>query len=42
MADGSSLVPGAKHIREGVVIRRKDNGVTLKVVSNTFLEKDSK
>jgi hypothetical protein len=40
--DGPSLVVGAKNIREGVVIRRKDNGVTLKIHSNAFLEKDSK
>lgn len=49
LADGSTLVPGAKHIREGVVIRalnqrhvRGLNRVQLKVVSNAFLEKDSK
>lgn len=49
MADGNSLVPGAKHIREGIVIRainqrhvRGLNKVQLKVISNKFLEKDSK
>jgi hypothetical protein len=42
LADGKSLVPGANHIREGVVIRKlDDSGTTLKVVSNAFLEKDS-
>jgi len=48
-ADGRSLVPGVKHIREGVVIRAlKDRSVRglgrvhLKVVSNAFLEKDNK
>ena len=40
--EGPSLVPGAGHIREGVVVRRKDNRVSLKIVSNSFLEKDSK
>jgi hypothetical protein len=41
-ADGKSVVPGANHIREGVVLRKLDgSGVTLKVVSNAFLEKDS-
>lgn len=49
VADGPSQVSGAKHIREGVVIRpvqeRRVPGlgrVILKVVSNAFLEKDSK
>lgn len=49
LADGKSLVPGAKHIREGIVIRAQENRhvrglgrVHLKVVSNAFLEKDSK
>jgi hypothetical protein len=41
MADGPSLVPGAKNIREGIVLRTHD-GLTLKVVGNAFLEKDSK
>lgn len=48
-ADGKSLVPGANHIREGIVIRavnqryvRGLGKVQLKVVSNTFLSKDSK
>jgi hypothetical protein len=49
LVDGPSLVPGAKHIREGVVIRsvpeRHVRGVgraQLKIVSNAFLAKDSK
>lgn len=49
LADGQTLVPGAKHIREGIVIRALDRErvarlgrVHLKVVSNKFLEKDSK
>lgn len=49
MADGQTLVPGAKHIREGIVIRSLENRrvprlgrVHLKVVSNKFLEKDGK
>jgi len=48
-ADGQSLVPGAKHLREGIVIlpqveREAHNlgRVQLKIVSNKFLEKDSK
>ena len=41
-ADGKSLVPNAGHIREGIVLRKMDgSGVTLKVVSNAFLEKDN-
>lgn len=46
---GQTLVPGAKHIREGCVIRtvperyvRGLGRVQLKVVSREFLEKDSK
>ena len=49
LADGNSTVPGAKHIREGVVVvavpERRVPGlgrVQLKIVSNAFLEKDSK
>lgn len=49
LVDGNSFVGGAKHIREGVVIKAADEhrvpGVgraQLKVVSNKFLEKDSK
>lgn len=49
LVDGPSCVPGAKHIREGVVIRpvveRHVHGLgrlQLKLVSNAFLEKDSK
>jgi hypothetical protein len=41
-ADGKSLVPGAGHIREGIVLRKiGPDPVTLKVVSNAFLEKDN-
>lgn len=40
LVDGPSIVPGAKNIREGIVIRNLRNRVTLKVKSNTFLEKD--
>lgn len=49
IVDGPSTVPGAKHIREGLVIKavreRQIRGlgrVQLKVVSNAFLEKDNK
>lgn len=49
LVDGKSVVDNANHIREGIVIRpvlereAKNLGrVQLKVVSNTFLEKDSK
>lgn len=48
LVDGKSLVEEAKHIREGVVIRRlhradwKRSHRQLKLVSNSFLEKDSK
>ena len=49
LADGPSIVPGASHIREGIVIRpaiereaRNLGRVQLKIVSNKFLEKDSK
>lgn len=49
LADGPSLVLGAKHIREGIVIRAANqryvrglSRVQLKVVSNQFLMKDSK
>lgn len=47
LADGPSLVPGAKHLREGIVIRpvkerevRNLGRLHLKIVSNCFLEKD--
>lgn len=40
LADGKSLVPGAGHLREGVVVTNLFNGETLKIVSNAFLEKD--
>lgn len=49
LVDGPSLVDGAKHIREGIVIRpfveRHVHGLgrlQLKLVSNAFLEKDGK
>lgn len=49
LVDGPTLVPGAKGIREGIVIRpieerhvRGLGRLILKVVSNAFLEKDSK
>lgn len=49
IVDGPSTVPGAKHIREGAVIKpnheRQVRGLgrlQLKIVSNAFLEKDSK
>lgn len=47
--DGPSMVLGAKHIREGVVVKttteriaRGVGRVQLKIVSNAYLEKDSK
>jgi len=49
LASGPSMVAGANHIREGVVVKpvkgRSARGlgrVQLKLVSNAFLEKDSK
>lgn len=49
MVDGPSTVPGANHAREGVVVtpmvERHVTGLgrlILKLVSNSFLEKDSK
>ncbi len=49
LVDGPSFVYGAKHGREGVVIKAEPNRyvhnlgrVQLKIVSNVFLEKDSK
>lgn len=49
LADGNTLIPGAKHIREGIVIRvlggkrvPRLGRVHLKMVSNKFLEKDGK
>lgn len=49
LAEGDSLIPTAKHYREGVVIRpieeRTDvsiGRVCLKLVSATYLEKDGK
>lgn len=35
--DGSSLVPHAKHIREGIVVRSFETGQRLKIVSNDYL-----
>ena len=40
--DGVTTVPQAKGIREGVVIRRLSDNRKLKLVSNAYLEKDSK
>ena len=47
LSDGQSLIPGANHIREGIVVRpipeRNDphqGRVHLKLVSNSYLEKD--
>lgn len=49
LVDGNSFVSGAKHIREGVVVKTADEHrvpglgrAQLKIVSNKFLEKDSK
>lgn len=49
LADGPSWVFGAKHIREGFVIKSAEEKhvrglgrLQVKVVSNTFLEKDNK
>ena len=45
MAEGHSLIEGANHIREGVVVRPKDERITneigrlqLKLISNTYLD----
>jgi tRNA-binding EMAP/Myf-like protein len=47
--DGTSKVPGAKHIREGVVIKTQVEGHArgigrkqMKIVSNAYLEKETK
>lgn len=40
--DGDSAVPHAKNIREGVVVRRLSDSRKLKIVSNAYLEGDSK
>jgi len=47
LSDGPSLIPGANHIREGIVVRplpeRRDDHlgrVHLKLVSNSYLEKE--
>jgi hypothetical protein len=37
LVDGDSVVPGAKHLREGIVIRSLETGQRLKVVSNDYL-----
>jgi RNA ligase (TIGR02306 family) len=49
LADGTSLIPGANHMREGIVIRPveershyKLGRVLLKLVSNAYLEKSSR
>lgn len=49
LVDGPTTVPGAKGIREGIVIRpvterhvRGLGRLILKVVSNAYLEKDGK
>jgi hypothetical protein len=40
--DGPSVVPGAKTIREGIVIHSRERRLKLKVVSNKFYEGDTK
>lgn len=40
--DGKSVVPSAQHIREGIVISSRERRLKLKVVSNAYLEGDSK
>ena len=35
-ADGVTLVNGAKHIREGIVVAREDSSLKLKIVSNDY------
>jgi RNA ligase (TIGR02306 family) len=49
LADGNSLIPGANHMREGIVIRPvkerthyKLGRILLKLVSNAYLEKSSR
>ena len=49
LVDGQTAVPGAKGIREGIVIRPLKNRhvrglgrLILKCVSNSYLEKDNK
>jgi hypothetical protein len=49
LVDGQTTVPGAKGIREGIVIRpikerhvRGLGRLVLKLVSNAYLEKDNK
>jgi tRNA-binding EMAP/Myf-like protein len=38
LVDGPSVVPGAGHIREGIVVRSLETGRKLKVKSNEFLK----
>lgn len=40
--DGKSTVPGANHVREGIVISSLERRLKLKIVSNAYLEGDSK
>ena len=40
--DGKSTIPGAENIREGVVVSSLERRLKLKVVSNAYLEGDSK
>jgi len=42
LAEGRSLVPGAENIREGVVVSSHERRLKLKVVSNAYLEKESR
>lgn len=42
LVDGQSTVPHATHLREGVVVRRLSDNRKLKLVSNAYLEGDSK
>lgn len=37
LVDGPSVVPGAGHIREGVVVHSRDRQLKLKIVSNDYL-----
>lgn len=37
LVDGDSVVPGAKHLREGIVVRSLETGQRLKIVSNEYL-----
>ncbi len=42
LVDGKSTVPQAENIREGVVVRRLSDSRKLKLVSNVYLDGDSK